>query len=180
MAERQRVLLPGISGLRLGDIQRGRNELSRLLDGESLDRIRGNPGRKSTETKYPDIEAVIEGMLTNDTAGDPITEKKWVRVSSRSLSDKLALLGYNVNYHTVCRLLRKLGYSLKINMKQRAATVGSPKRDAQFSYIAQQRATFLESGWPILSVDCKKRELIGSFRAQWPCLVQGRDPSQGA
>ena len=173
MAERQRALLPGISGLRSGDIQRGRNELSRLLGGESLDKIRGNPGRKSTETKYPDIEAVIEGLLINDTAGDPIKEKKWVRVSSRSLSGKLALLGYNVNYHTVCRLLRKLGYSLKVNVKQRAATVNSPKRDAQFSYIAQQRAKFLESGWPILSVDCKKRELIGGFRANGSAWCKG-------
>jgi len=84
MAARQRALLPEISGLRSGVIQRGRNELARLLAGESRDKVRGNPGRKSTEEKYPDIEAVIEGLLVNDTAGDPITEKKWVRVSSRS------------------------------------------------------------------------------------------------
>ena len=165
MAKRQRALLPEISGLTSGVIQCGRNELARLLEGESLDKLRGNPGRKSTEHKYPDIDAVIESLLVNDTAGDPITEKKWVRVSSRILSRKLALLGYDVNYHTVCRLLRKLGYSLKVNVKKRAVTMGSPKRDTQFTYIAQQRAVFLDSGWPVLSVDCKKRELVGGFRS---------------
>jgi len=89
------------------------------------------------------------------------------------LSGKLALLGYDVSYHTVCRLLRKLGYSLKVNVKQRAATAGSPKRDAQFAYIAQQRAAFVDSGWPVLSVDCKKRELIGGFRANGSSWCKG-------
>jgi hypothetical protein len=104
-------------------------------------------------------------LIEDDTAGDPMTCKKWVRVSSRKLSKKLAQMGYTVNYHTLCRLLKEMGYSLKVNVKKRASTAHAPKRDAQFRYIAAQRAAFLVAGNPIISVDAKKKELIGDFKA---------------
>jgi hypothetical protein len=165
LPHRQHRFLAEITGLAQGAITQGHTWLDLLLAGKSLRELRGNPGRKLIEEKYPDIERIIEGVLIDNTAGDPMSNTKWTRTSSRTLSRKLAAMGYTVNYHTVCRLLHKFGYSLKMNIKQRAASAGSPRRDAQFGYIGQQRAVFLAAGDPVVSVDCKKKELIGHFRA---------------
>jgi len=165
LPQRQHRLLTEITGLAQCAIRQGHTWFDLLLAGKSLREIRGKPGRKPIEETYPDIERIIEGVLVDDTAGDPMSNAKWPRASSRKLSRKLAAMGYTVNYHTVCRLLHKFGYSLKMNLKQRAASAGSPRRDAQFVYIGHQRAAFLAAGDPVVSVDCKKKELVGHFRA---------------
>jgi hypothetical protein len=139
--------------------------LAALLEGRQLERAEGCPGRPSIEEKYPEIKSVLEQLLEDETAGDPMTRKKWVRLSSRRISKKLANIGYQVNYHTVCRLLKDMGYSMKVNVKKRASTAHSPKRDAQFRYIASQKAAFLAAGNPIISIDAKKKELVGNFKA---------------
>jgi hypothetical protein len=158
-------LLSEITGLCAATIRRGRAELAALLEGRPLERAEGRPGRRSTEEKYPDIKSVLEQLLEDETGGDPMTRKKWVRMSSRKISKKLAQMGYDVNYHTVCRLLKDMGYSMKVNVKKRASTAHSPKRDAQFRYISSQKAAFLAAGDPIISIDAKKKELIGNFKA---------------
>jgi hypothetical protein len=158
-------LVSEITGLCPATLQRGRAELAALLRGTPLEGAQGRPGRPSIEEKYPGIKSILEQLVAGETAGDPMTRKKWVRTSGRKLSKKLAQMGYRVNYHTVCRLLKDMGYSMKVNVKKRASTTHSPKRDAQFSYIAAQRAAFLAAGTPIISVDAKKKELIGNFRA---------------
>jgi hypothetical protein len=117
------------------------------------------------EEKYPDIKHVLEQLVEDDTAGDPMTRKKWVRASSRKLSERLGRMGYTVNQHTLCRLLKEMGYSLKVNVKGRASTAHFPKRDAQFRYIASQKAAFIAARNPVISVDAKKKELIGGFKA---------------
>jgi hypothetical protein len=154
-----------ITGLCLGTVYRGRSELAALLAGAALEEAKGRAGRPSIEEKYPEIKTVLEELVSDDIAGDPMSSKKWVRISSRRLSKKLAGMGYKVNYHTVCRLLRDMGYSMKVNVKKRASTAHSPKRDAQFEYIAAQKAAFLAAGNPVISVDAKKKELIGNFKA---------------
>ena len=158
-------MLSAITGLCPATIRRGRAELAGLLEGTPLERAQGRPGRPSTEEKYPEIKSVLEQLLEDETAGNPMTRKKWVRVSSRNISKKLAKMGYCVNYHTVCRLLKDLGYSMKVNVKKRASTAHSPKRDAQFRYIASQKAAFLAAGNPVISVDAKKKEQVGNFKA---------------
>ncbi len=130
-----------------------------------MERGQGRPGRKGIEGTYPDIRSVLERLLEDETAGDPIIDRKWVRVSSRNLSKTLEQMGYTVNYHTLCGLLKKMGYSMKVNVKKRASTAHSPKRDEQFSYIASKKATFLAAGNPVISIDAKKKELVGNFKA---------------
>jgi Rhodopirellula transposase DDE domain len=160
-----RRLMAEITGICLPTIRRGRVELTALLEGTPLEGAKGRPGRHSIRETYPDIEAVLEEVLADDVAGDPMTRKKWVRISSRNLSKKLAQKGYTVSYHTVCGLLTQMGYSLKVNVKTRASTMHSPQRDKQFKYIAAQKAAFLQAGNPVISVDAKKKELIGDFKA---------------
>jgi hypothetical protein len=102
-------------------------------------------------------------LLADEIAGDPMTEEKWVRSSTKKLRDRLRELGYQVSHTTVWRLLRKMKFSLKYNKKRRAGAQ-SPDRDEQFQYIASQKTAFSDAGLPIISVDTKKKELIGEFR----------------
>ena len=95
-----------------------------------------------------------------ETAGDPMSERKWRRSSLRQLSKQL---GQKVSHTTLGRLLREMDYSLKANVK-RLTGEPHPDRDAQFAYIEQQKQAFRQAGLPIISVDTKKKELIGLFK----------------
>lgn len=102
-------------------------------------------------------------LLVDVTGGDPMKKQKWVRLSLNRLSELLAARGHPIDPETVRRLLRKLDYSLKANRK-RFTGPPHPDRDRQFRYIACQRKRFLQAGWPVISVDTKKKELIGNFK----------------
>jgi hypothetical protein len=91
-------------------------------------------------------------------------EQKWVRSSLRHLSERLKAAGHPASPPTVGRLLRKLGYSLRVNAKKREASAAHPDRASQFEVIASQRQVFQAAGSPIISVDTKKKELIGNFK----------------
>lgn len=122
-------------------------------------------GGKPLEVRHPGIEAVLEKILADEVAGDPMGGKRWVRSSLNHLSRMIKAHGYHASSHVVARLLRKLGYSPKANeRKQGQSRPNCPERDDQFRYIAAQRANFAATGWPVISVDTKKKELIGNFR----------------
>ncbi len=93
-----------------------------------------------------------------------MSEQKWVRSSLRHLSERLKEAGHPASSPTVARLLRKLGYALRVNAKKREASSAHPDREAQFEIITSQRQVFAAAGWPIISVDTKKKELIGNFK----------------
>ena len=92
-----------------------------------------------------------------------MSEQKWVRSSLRHLSEKLEGAGHRVCPTTVGRLLEKMEYSLKANVKRLAGS-SHPDRNTQFEYLEGQQQLFLSQGWPVISVDAKKKELIGNFK----------------
>lgn len=102
-------------------------------------------------------------MLEEETAGDPMSEQKWQRSSLRHLMDELSRLGYWVSHTTIRRLLKQMDYSLKANAKRLSGS-NHPDRDQQFRYIASQKQAYLNLGLPTISVDVKKKELIGNFK----------------
>src|SRR5215204_4175196 len=107
--------------------------------------------------------------MRDATAGDPVTGLKWTHKSLRALADELARQGWRLSAPTVARLLRERGYALRVNRKKLAGKQ-SPGRDEQFLYLARERAAFLSRQSPVISVDTKKRELVGRFRQagrQW-------------
>jgi len=118
--------------------------------------------------------------MQHDTAGDPITGVKWSRRTTRKIAEQLTSLGIAVSKNTVGRLLKEMDYRLRVNRKQIASTK-SPERNQQFLYIGRQRERFARQGQPIISVDTKKKELIGNFKnagAKWdrqPVLVNDHD-----
>jgi hypothetical protein len=107
---------------------------------------------------------LLAGIVAPETAGDPMSAQTWVRSSLRTLSGRLHAAGHGVSPPTVGRLLKKLGYALHVNAKRVEARAGHPDRDAQFAYIAEQRRAFADAGQPVISVDTKKKELIGNFK----------------
>jgi len=92
-----------------------------------------------------------------------MSEQKWQRSSLRQLADELAQVGHWVSHTTVGRLLREMDYSLKANVK-RLAGAAHPDRERQFVYLNSQKQAFLGAGLPVISVDTKKKELIGNFK----------------
>jgi hypothetical protein len=119
-------------------------------------------------------------LLQDDTAGDPITGLKWSRRTTGKIASQLKYLGIHVSPNTVARLLDKLGYSLHVNYK-RLPGDSSPYRNQQFGYITDLRQRFERQGLPMISVDTKKRELVGNFKnpgCRWdrtPRLVRDHD-----
>jgi hypothetical protein len=105
----------------------------------------------------------LNSLLETQTAGDPMSRKKWVRCSLRYLSDELTQQGHDISHVTVRRLLKEQDYKLQSNRKE-LASKQHPDRDRQFRYIKRVRNLFMASGHPIVSVDTKKKELIGNFK----------------
>ena len=93
-----------------------------------------------------------------------MSDQKWVRSSLRHLSERLKEAGHRVSPPTVGRLLRKLGYSLRANVKKQEANGAHPERQQQFEVLERHKQVFQTAGWPIISVDTKKKELIGNFK----------------
>jgi hypothetical protein len=106
-----------------------------------------------------DLQELVEEV----TGGDPMGESKWVRRSLRQLSRELERRGHEASPMTVGRLLHEQAYSLRVNIK-RFTGPPHPDRDRQFRNIEKQKKRFLEAGWPVISVDTKKKELVGNFK----------------
>jgi len=126
------------------------------------------------------VIARIEELLQHDTAGDPMTGLKWTRRTTAKIAAELQSVGIAVSDRTVAKLLKTLGFSLRVNHKQLAGAFPD-ERDAQFSHIAALRELFAAQGLPLISVDTKKKELVGRFKnngVSWeaePVLVKDHD-----
>lgn len=109
------------------------------------------------------MEASLQRVVENDTAGDPCGASKWIRQSLRCLQVKLASIGVLLSHVSIRRLLKQQKYSLTANRKSVASTQ-HPQRDQQFCYIRRVKQLFINAGHPVISVDTKKKELIGNFK----------------
>ena len=152
------------TGLARGTIGSGIREIQTGERLESTRKVRHEGGgrknlRDIDETLLADLDALIEPTAR----GDPMSPLRWTCKSVRRLADELRKKGHTVTHETVCQLLHLMGYGLQANSKTSEA--GShPDRDAQFRYINDQAASFIAAGQPVISVDAKKKELIGDFK----------------
>jgi hypothetical protein len=119
-------------------------------------------GRKRLEQTEPRLKRVLARLVEASTAGDPMSYLLWTNKSTRTLAEELTRQGYAVSHVTVARCLRELGYSLQANVKTLEGTQ-HPDRDAQFRYLNAQIRRFARSHDPVISVDTKKKELVGPF-----------------
>ena len=157
--------LSQLTGMSRPTIMKGIAELEadRLPARVEAGRIReAGGGRKRIEETAPRIKRVLARLVEASTAGDPMSYLLWTNKSTRALADELTRHGFEVSYVTVARCLRELGYSLQANVKTIEGT-SHPDRDAQFRYLNDQVRRFVRTHDPVVSVDTKKKELVGSF-----------------
>ena len=121
-------------------------------------------GRKGVEEHYPDLSKALESLVDPVTRGDPESPLRWTCKSTRQLAIELARQGYyRASHVTIAELLHDLDYSLQANAKTLEGSK-HPDRDAQFNYINEEVKQFLKRGQPVISVDTKKKELVGNFK----------------
>jgi len=120
-------------------------------------------GRKGVIEQYPGILQSLEALVAPEARGDPMSPLRWTCKSTRRLSQALAGEGFRVSHVVVADLLHELGYSLQANCKTIEGK-DHPDRDAQFGYINDQVKRHLRKNWPVISVDTKKKELVGAFK----------------
>lgn len=140
------------------------HELEQSPPSLSPQRIRrAGGGRKKAEQKDPGLVPALERLVEPTTRGDPESPLRWTCKSLRRLTSALAELGHSTSMRTVARLLHDLGYSLQANSKTLEGG-DHPDRDAQFENINQKTQEQLAAGQPAISVDTKKKELVGDFK----------------
>jgi hypothetical protein len=151
------------TGLARNTIQRGLRELATPGD-LPLDRARrAGGGRKRATALDPDLTPAIEALVEPGTRGDPESPLRWTCKSTRTLAAELTAQGHAVSHVVVAHLLDTLGYSLQANRKTQEGT-SHPDRNAQFAHINATIEAQLRRGHPAISVDTKKKELVGRFK----------------
>jgi transposase len=151
------------TGISEGTIRRG---LEQLESGERPEpgRIRRpGGGRRPLAETDPTLLSDLERLLEADTRGDPESPLRWTAKGVRQLAAALRELGHRVHFASVAKLLRQLGYSLQANRKSKEGA-SHPDRDAQFEHINETVKAALDSGQAAISVDTKKKELVGDFK----------------
>jgi hypothetical protein len=120
-------------------------------------------GRKKIMAKNPEVKKDIENILEENTAGDPMSYLKWTNKSTYTIAKELNSKGKNISEDTAGRIIKQLGYSLQLNVKSKESG-SSEERDSQFRYINGQVKIFAKKNMPVISVDTKKKELVGNFK----------------
>ena len=151
------------TGIAYSTIQRGLKELAapQRLGADRIRRPGG--GRKKTVAKDPTLRVDLEGLVAPTAKGDPMSPLRWTSKSVRHLAARLRGMGHQVSHQLVAQLLATAGYSLQANRKTREGP-SHPDRDAQFRYINRQVREFQAARQPVISVDTKKKELVGNFK----------------
>jgi hypothetical protein len=154
-------------GMARNTIAVGMRELKRRGRRPKSDRQRvrrSGGGRKRLTELQPKLVNQLEALVEPTTRGDPQSPLRWTTLSVRKLEDALRRAGFTVSYRTVANLLKKLNYTLQGSYKRSEGTVDHQDRDAQFRYINDQATAQLRARRPVISVDTKKKELVGAYK----------------
>ena len=157
-------LIHEITGVSPTTIIKGKKEIqSGQIESDTRIRKIGG-GRKKLTEKYEGIQAEIERIIADETYGDPEHVLTWTTKSLRNIESLLRERGYAISHDTIGNILKEMGYSLQQNQKMLYRGESHPDRDDQFKHINTKSCEFIEKGLPVISVDTKKKELIGNFK----------------
>jgi transposase len=156
------------SGMSRNTVIKAESEITAGIEPSTRRRAPGAGDKPLTE-RQPGLLAALDELVYPETRGSPMSRLRWTSKSSTKLAEELVRQGYDVSSRSVLRLLHRLGYSLQANAK---VTEGRqhPDRDAQFGYLNDQADAFIADDQPVISVDTKKKELIGDYAnggAEW-------------
>ena len=167
------AVVSSATGLARITIRKGRLELGR--GGAPAGRVRRpGAGRPSLQRRQPGLRDALEALVDPLTRGDPMSPLRWTCKSRAKLAGALTQHGWHISSTTVGRMLNDLGYSLQSARKRHEGTT-HPDRNAQFEHINATADRFLQSHQPVISVDTKKKELVGKARSpgtgpdSWTC-----------
>ena len=153
-----------VSGLARGTIHRGLEEIKDPTSMSSVGRVRlGGGGRKTIASQDPRMLRRLKVLVESNTRGDPMSPLLWTCQSTGALAEALSKEGSAISADTVGRLLASLGYSLQANLKTLEEGTAHPDRDQQFKHLNGQVRRFLKRKNPVISVDAKKKELVGQY-----------------
>src|SRR3989344_9213686 len=153
-----------LTGKSMNTIRKGILELTKLSNLKRDGRLRKKGGgRKKIIEKSPDVKREIENILEENTAGNPMSRLKWTNKSTYTITEELNSKGKDISEDTTGRIIKQLGYSLQTNVKSKE-NGSSKERDSQFRYINEQVKIFDKKNMPVISVDTKKKELVGNFK----------------
>ena len=153
----------------VAELESGREPLRRVR--------REGGGRKPAEQADPGLVAALLALVEPTRRGDPESPLCWTTLSTRHLAEQLAATGHRVSHETVAKLMHAQGFSLQANAK----TIEGgqhPDRDAQFGYLNEQAKEHLSAGQPVISVDTKKKELVGPYKNRGAEWRPAGDPEQ--
>jgi hypothetical protein len=157
-----------ISGLSRPTVYTGVRELDQPPDPQGRIRRPGGGPKRAVE-RQPGLLQALDELVDPDTRGDPESPLRWTCKSTRQLADALAGRGFQVSDDTVGRLLKQQRYTLQRTLKTQEGAQ-HPDRDQQFRYVNEQAKAHLTDGQPVVSVDTKKKELVGRYAnggAEW-------------
>lgn len=156
------------SGMSRNTVIKAEGEVSAGIEPSVRLRAPGG-GDKSLLDTQPGLLEALDELVYPQTRGNPMSKLRWTSKSSTKLADELVRQGFEVSSRSVLRLLHKLGYSLQANAKVSEGRQ-HPDRDAQFNHLNDTANSFIDDGQPVISVDSKKKELIGNYAnggAEW-------------
>jgi transposase len=156
------ALVSAASGLARDTIRSGRRELERGIEATGRQRLAG-AGRPRLEAMQPGLKEALEQLVDPLTRGDPTSPLRWTCKSRAKLAATLNQQGWKISSTKVSHLLHELGYRLQSVRKSREGA-SHPDRNAQFEHINATAADFLQRQQPVISVDTKKKELVGDFK----------------
>jgi len=151
------------TGLARSTINRGIQELRSARNDLGSRLRRPGGGRKSAVTHQPGLPAALETLIEGAIRGDPTSPLRWVSRSQRHLVKALTAQGFQISQRVVGKLLRELNYSCQANRKTREGS-NNPDRNAQFEHVNATVQAAIAAGEPAISVDTKKKELVGDFK----------------
>ena len=155
-------LIAAATGASADTVGRGAAELEAGIVADGRVRAKG-AGRKPVEHHDPGLWSALDKLVDPQTRGDPMSRLRWTTKSTVRLAEELTAQGHPTGSDTVARLLKEHDYSLQGNAKTIEGKQ-HPDRDAQFRYLNDQVSAFLAAGLPVISVDTKKKELVGTYK----------------
>jgi hypothetical protein len=171
------AVVAAATGVATDTVRRGRKEADDGLAPAVGRSRKAGGGRKRAESHDAELAAAFELLIDPATRGDPMSPLRWTSKSIRALTAALREKGHEVSDFVVRRLLREGGYSLQANVKT-AEGGQHVDRDAQFGYLNQQAAAHMATNDPVISVDAKKKELVGAFKNGGREWLPAGDPEQ--